>query len=245
MNEELAKIRELNGQPEVITGKPERIDDKRMTDLLYHLNENMNFLYSVNNSQEYNEQEFVEKIIDNMYTILSMLNEMNVYPGFFFRKVFEMNSKYIERKIEYENIDGYIRDKNKIRGNYTFFNDTHLSAWVSGEIRTGLNNGYYRVQAYPKTNISDAFLEILALFQKYDIPYKISTKEHCNKVFSDIYMNYSNNINALSNSSLIQEDIEYLCRILYDYISFFVSIGINPKKYLDKYIETKGSVKKK
>ena len=237
MNEEIVRIRKLRGYNEIMGAKPEKIKDSSMLSWLKKLNENMTKLYHINLSQEYDEYVFVEKIIDNIYSILCMFNEMHVYPGYFFRKVFEMNSKYIERKIEFESQDELVRDDNRIKGDYVFFRDTNLAAWLKSEIRKGFENGYYRIQAYPQTNISDAFLEILGLFQKYNIPYKITTKEKCQKVFSGIYTNYSNNISTLTNSDLEFIDIGCLCRILYDYVSFFVSIGINPKKYLDEYIE--------
>ena len=245
MNEELAKIRESRGYKEAMGKKPERINDNRMLEMIVELNTNMGILYNNNYSQSYDEQEFITRMIENIYIILNMFNEMHVYPGYFFRKVFEMNSKYLERKTEYETQDDYIRNNNKIRGDYIFFNDTNLSAWVAGEIRKGLERGYHHVQAYPKTNISDAFLEILALFQKYNIPYRITDKESCQRTFDNIYINYSNNISTLTNSALDFVDIECLCRILYDYIAFFVSIGFNPKKRLDEYIESKDNVKKK
>ena len=241
MNEELSKIRELRGYKEVISLKPEKISDERMTEILYELNSNMAELYHTNFSKEYNEQDFINKLIENIYIILNMFNEMHIYPGYFFRKVFEMNSKYLERKIEYESRDDEIHNDNKIKGDYVFFKDTNLQAWVSREIKGGLEKGYYRIQAYPKTNISDAFLEILALFQKYNIPYKITTKEECQKVFNNIYINYSNIIGTLTNSVLEFVDIECLCRILYDYITFFVSIGVNPKNKLDEYIVSKSN----
>lgn len=244
MNEELLKIREVTEYSNN-TNKYSRIKEKEMLEYLRNLNQNMTKLYYKNAEKKYDEKEFIDCIIENIYNILNIFSEMNVFPGYFFRKVFEMNSKYLERKIDYDSRENSIGVKYGIRGDYRFFNETHLSAWISGEIRTGLNNGYYREQAYPKTNISDAFLEILALFQKFDLPYKISNKDDCQKLFNDISVNYSNISGALLNSDSDYEDIEYLCRLLYEYISFFVAIGVNPKKYLDEYIENQRKEKHK
>lgn len=254
MNEELAKIRELRGYNEIMGAEPEKIKEEYMTTWLQRINSNMAELYQINLTKEYDEKIFINRIIDNIYIILNMFNEMHVYPGYFFRKVFEMNAKYLERKSEYETQEENVRDNNKIKGDYIFFRDTNLSDWLRSEIRKGFANGYYRIQASPranigdlpkngknnvyvKTNISDAFLEILALFQKYNIPYKITNKEECQKVFNYIYINFSNNISTLYNSGLEFIDISCLCRLLYEYVSFFVSIGVNPKKYLDAHIE--------
>lgn len=236
MNEELSKIRDVIGYNEELK-KYQRIPERELLDYLYHMNSNMTQLDNMTRSLNYNKEDFIRILTENVYLILKMFSDMNVFPGYFFRKIFEMNAKYYERKKDYDSKDDTIRVKSGMRGDYRFFNETNLSAWVAGEIRNGLNNGYHHVQAYPKTNISDAFLEILALFQKYDIPYKINNKEECRKAFSDIGINYSNISGLLLNSNTDYEDIEYLCRLLFEFISLFVAIGVNPKKYLDAYIE--------
>ena len=244
MNEELSKIRETIGYNENLRTY-QRIPERELLDYLHNMNSNMTKLDNMSRNADYDENEFIQVLIENIYSILKMFSDMNVYPGYFFRKVFEMNAKYYERKKDYDNKENSIRVKSGMRGDYHFFNKTNLSAWVAGEIRKGLNNGYHHVQAYPKTNISDAFLEILALFQKYDIPYKINSKEECRKAFSDIGINYSNISGLLLNSNTDYEDIEYMCRLLFEYISLFVAIGVNPKKYLDAYIEEQRKEKSK
>ncbi len=236
MNEELSKIREITGYAKH-SNKYGRIPESEMLEYLRSLNQNMSKLYYENKSEKYNEIEFVNILIENIYTILYIFSEMNVFPGYFFRKVFEMNAKYLDRRRDYDNREDTVGMKYGIRGDYRFFNETHLSAWISEEIRNGLKKGYYHEQAYPKTNISDAFLEILALFQKYDLPYRINSIEECQKAFDDITVNYINISDSLLNSNFDFVDIECLCRMLYEYIAFFVSIGVNPKKYLDEYIE--------
>ena len=244
MNEEVFKIRELDGISSDKTKNYTRIPDKTMLKYIETMNVNMSYLYyySYKNDVEYDINEFVDKIIANIYIILNIFNEMNVYPGYFFRKIFEMNEKYFARKRESK------KDENKdnwLRGDYKFFNETGLSAWVATEMKKGLVDGYYQEKKYPNTNISDAFLEVLALFQQYDIPYKVTTKEEYRRAFGDISINYSNIGNELLNSSFDFVDVECLCRLLFEYISFFVAIGVNPKKYLDKYIEEKGKKKTK
>ena len=236
MNEELLIIRDINGYDGDIN-RCRRLDEE--SSLLYHykLNYNMAQLFFLNQKTDYDEKKFVHIFIENIYYILSMFNEMNVFPGYFFRKAFEMNAKYYERRKDFADMPNDIRTKNGIRGDYKFYRDTHLSVWIGKEIEKGIENGYYHVQAYPKTNLSDAFLEILALFQKYDFTYKVATKEDCKKVFSDINYNYMTLSDELLNSDTLEEDIEYMSRMLFDHISFFVAIGVNPKKFLDDYLE--------
>ena len=84
-----------------------------------------------------------------------------------------------------------------------------------------------------------------ALFQKYDLPYNVTDTSSYKKIFGDIAVNLNNITDALLNSDSDFEDIEYMCRMLYEYISLFVVIGVNPKKYLDDYIEEKCKKKSK
>ena len=239
MNEELLRIRELSENDEKVNGY-RRIPDRDMLTFLHNLNINMTELYHENVNRNYDEKFFVARIMDNVYTILLMFDKMNVFPGFFFRKVFEMNNKYIEMNSDYDEKTNTFRVKSNILDNHRLFKETYLPAWIANEIRRGLENGYYRPEAYSSTNISDAFVEILTLFQKYNIPYKITTKERCQKVFNDLSINYVNISDELLNSNYDFVDVECLCRMLYEYISFFVSIGYNPKDYLDALIEQRG-----
>ena len=88
MNEEVFKIRELDGISSDKTKNYTRIPDKTMLEYIEAMNVNMSYLYyySYKNDGEYDINEFVDKIIANIYIILNIFNEMNVYPGYFFRK---------------------------------------------------------------------------------------------------------------------------------------------------------------
>ena len=50
-------------------------------------------------------------------------------------------------------------------------------------------------------------------------------------------------MDAFLNGDDIYDDIEYLSRLLFEYMSFFVSMGIYPKDYLDAYIEEQEKTK--
>ena len=251
MNEEFARIREIEGEEEISRKVYRRLEEQERLEYLKHLNNNMADLYRANLEPKYDENEFINKLIDNIYTILKMFDTMNVYPGFFFRKIYEMNDKYYERISERNIIrdsasgDYTVKIVDGMRGDYKFFKETNLTLWASREIKEGLKEGYSKPDKYPKTNISDAFTEIVNLFKKYGIQYQFKTKEECQKAFSEISINYSNISYSFLTSMFFDDDIQFLCRLLYEYIAFFVSIGVNPKKYLDDYIEQMSKEKHK
>lgn len=235
MNAEIAKIRGLRGQSEIINREPTRIKEEEMNDLIFQLNTNMGDLYSAQTSDNIDIELFARKFIDNIYIILNMFNTMGIYPDYFYDQIAKMN-------IEYKTV---VQNNNSIRGNYRLFNKINLSARVIEAIRNGYEKGYYRVQAYQKKDLNDAFVEMLGFFQAFNIPYNIHTDEQCRKTFNDIKFNHLNIIEELLNSDFLLEDIECLSRLLFEYMTFFVSMGIYPKKYMEEKIEDESEKKHK
>ena len=228
MNIEMAKIRRTRNYDEIINGEPTRIKTNRLCEMAYELNCNYKGLISSISNNDIKIDDFVNIFTINTYIVLSMFNEMGVYPDYFYDQIVKMNIDY--KKIAHKD--------NGIRGNYHLFKETNLANRVSEDIDRGLKNGYYRLQAYKNKDINDAFLEMLGFFQTFNIPYNICTKEQCKKVFKDIQFNQTFILESLLNSDYLSDDIECLSRLLFEYISFFVSMGIYPKEHLDKYIES-------
>lgn len=228
MNAEIAKIRKSRNYDEIITGEPTRIKDDRLNEMVIELNRNFSDLYIMENNNNIDADEFINRFTANIYIILNMFNEMGIYPDYFYDEVFKMN-------IEYKKL---IQNNNGIRGNYRLFNEINLSARVSEAIKNGLEKGYHHIQAYQRKDLNDAFLEMIGFFQAFNIPYNIHTEEQCKKVFNDIKYNHINIIEELLNSDFMFEDIECLARLLFEYMTFFVSMGVYPKKFIDDYIDS-------
>lgn len=227
MNAEISRIRKNRGQSEIFDHKPIRVNDDSINDVMYQLNRNFSDLYVLESKGDIDIEEFVHKFIANIYIILKIFDEMGIYPDYFFDEIVKMN-------IEYKKV----ADDKSIRGDYRLFRDIKLSSRVSKGIKNGFEKGYYRLQAYPKKDINEDFLEMVGLFQTFNIPYNINTKEQCVKVFNDLKHNHTNIVDAFMNGDDIYDDIECLFRLLYEYMSFFVSMGIYPKEYLDEYIDS-------
>ena len=227
MNAEMSKIRKLRNYNEVIKRDYSRIKDDRMNEIIIQLNTNMSELYQMKNNENIDINDFAKLFIANIYIVLNAFNEMGVYPDYFYDEIVKMNVEY--RKI--------VENNNNIRGNYRLFNEINLSARLSEAMQRGLKNGYHHIQAYQTKDINDAFVEMIGLFQAFNIPYNISTTERCLKVFNEIYFNHTNIIEHLQISDYDSDDVECFSRLLFEYLTFFVSVGINPKELLDKYIE--------
>ena len=235
MNAEISRIRKIRNYNEAINREPTRIKENRLLEMIYQLNSNISDLYSACNGEHIDIEDFANSFIANIYIILNMFNEMGVYPDYFYDEIVKMN-------IEYKKV---IQNNNGIRGNYRLFSEINLSARVSESIKAGLEKGYYRVQAYQKKDLNDAFLEMIGFFQAFKMPYNFHTEEQCKKVFNDIHFNHLNIVEELINSDFLFEDIECLSRLLFEYLTFFVSMGIHPKQYFDSYIDKLTSGKHK
>ena len=234
MNAELSKIRKNKGLEENVNGNITKINPDNLLERIVNLNTNMSSLYSINHNPNAKIEDYIEKIINNIYLILDMFNDMGIYPDYFYDVIVKIN-------IEYRNLvsDG------KIRGNYSLYHVAGFPFKISKMIETGLSNRKYQINLTENKDISECFVEMVSFFQKYNLPYNVKTLEMCQQMFGDIYYNINNIINnTLNNSDYISDDIECLSRLLFEYISFFVAIGVNPKPYLDEYIEKQSELGK-
>ena len=225
MNAELKRIRQNKDLDEIIHGKPNKIDPDILTNKIYMLNTNMTDLYNSSKLSD-SVELYIEKFTENIYLVLEMFNDMGVYPDYFYDIIVKMN-------IVYRNLvmDG------KIRGNYELYKIVDFSSKISQMIKEGLNDKRYQYNAAMSKDISEYYVEMISFFERFNLPYKNSTIEDYKRIFEDIYYNINNITNKTLNSDFIFLDIECLSRLLFEYISFFAAIGVNPKKYLDEYIE--------
>ena len=235
MNAELMRIRKNRQLGELMDGNINKIDPDLLLEKIYKLNINMAYLYNINKNPQASIDEYINKIISNIYLILDMFNDMGVYPDYFYDIIVKMN-------IEYRNLvsDG------KIRGNYGLYEMINFSAKISELIKEGLNNGKYQLDLTKSKDISECFVEMVSFFQRFGISYNNRTIEMCQSTFKDIYYNVNNIINnTLNNSDFLFVDIECMTRLLFEYLSFFAAIGVNPKLYLDEYIDREEKVQRK
>ena len=234
MNKELIQIRKNMDLDIEINNEPIKIDPDILIEKIYALNTNMAYLYNANRNSSSTIDIYIEKIVKNIYLILDMFNDMGIYPDYFYDIIFKMNT-------EYRNL---VRD-GKIRGNYGLYEMVNFSAKISELIKEGLENKKYQIDEKNSKDISERFLEMISFFQRYNMKYNNNSIESCKEAFKDIYYNVTNIINnTLINSDYIFVDIECMARLLFEYLSFFAAIGVNPKTYLDNYIEKQRKVGK-
>lgn len=226
MNKEIARIRKNRNLDEIMYDEPVKIDPDVLLDKIYALNINMSYLYSINDSKEADVNMYIDKITDNIYLILEIFNDMNIYPDYFYDIIVDINKEYRD-----------LVPDGKIQGNYEVYNRVDFSAKISQLIKEGLNSKKYQINQN-NNDISKYYLDMVNFFQENHMPYDNTSLTACQNVFNEIYYNINNIINnTLNNSDFIFVDIECLARLLFEYISFFAAIGVNPKKYLEECID--------
>lgn len=224
MNAEIIKIRNERDLGEKFDTKPIRINEEEMTGIIIKLNQNIADVYMMIRQNNIDTDEIINKFITNIYIILDAFNKMNVYPDYFYNEIVKMNVDYKK-----------IANDNSVRGQYNIFHNTGLNAKTIEEIKDGLKEERYSYQT-PNYDIGDAYNKMQEFFELFKIPHGTCTKEQCAKSYIDIENNLRNIMGELETSDDIFDDIACLSRLLFDYMTFFVGIGVNPKNQLEEYI---------
>lgn len=233
MDRELLRIKKNNDKNP--SNRIKRINEDDMSNILRELNINITELYTMKLNDDIDIDKFASNFAKNIYIILEAFNEMGMFPDCFFDVIIKMNIKY---KTFHDN-------SNRLRGDYKLFDKTGLSHQTDELIKEAIAKGLYRGNNSSQKDISDYYREVSEFFKKFNIPSNIKTNEACKAIFYDLWNNMTNITYRLYISEDLIDDIEYLSRLLFEYLCFFVGMGINPKEYLDAYINTNISEKTK
>ena len=226
MNAELVRIRKNNESKIQTVGNISKINPNHLSNIIVSLNANMAYLYNINNNPNVSIDDYINKIISNIYIILEAFNEMDIYPDYFYNVFFMVNEEYRS-----------LASQGRINGKEDLYNFSEFRGKISYMMEKGLQNGNYKLTSTRVRDIGEYYDEMVDFLHKYYLPCEVMTVEMCKEMFTYIYNDVNSCINNnLSNSPYISDDVECLSRLLFDYIQFFAAIGINPKEYLDKYI---------
>lgn len=223
MNAELIKIRENKELDDEIIDEPKRMDENALKVMMYNLNSNLASLYFKDYSDKACLDDYINAFVKNIYIILEIFNEMNIYPDYFFDITLLYN-------IEFQK---FVKD-NKTMSEYELRKKFTPISNYDEKVRNGIENGYNRVRASKKRDINDYFVELVSFYQVFSLAY--NKPENVKEIFKKIHAEHTNIMHNYYTSDFLYEDIEYLTGLLFSYLSFFVEIGFNPKEYLDNYI---------
>ncbi len=206
--------------------EPIRIDEKRIIDYVYELNNNTTTLFEIGQDNNFQIDDYVNVFSTNIYIVLQMLSEMGVYPDFFFDLVFR---DCVEKKkfgMENPKYDSY-----DIKRKY------HSPYNMIMLIRKGINKGFHRDDLSKKNDITSNFNELVSFNKSCNIPIKYGDVEHCRKAYRKRVFELYGLTQNLGNSDFLETDIECLMRLMFEYLSFFADIGIDPTEYVNKLID--------
>lgn len=232
MNTEMAKIRETMGLDEKINDDPKRLSGDELILRTRELNMNLTRLYFKDMKNEATLDDYVNAFIKNIYIVLEIFNEMNIYPDYFFDQTFLYNIEF--QKFAKNNPE---LEKSQLKKLFYPGNNYYT------KLREGVEKKYNKIQSMPSRDINDYFVELISFYQVFEFPY--NKPENVKEIFDYFKIDISNIMTDYINSDFLYEDIECLTKLLFSYLSFFVEIGVNPKEYFDKYVEEKKSTKKK
>ena len=154
-----------------------------------------------------------------------MFNTIGVYPDYFYDIIVKVNGEYLA-----------LASKGKVDARKSLYSTVEFPAKISIKMENGLKKGNYQLNPTKIKDIGEYYNEMVDFLQKHHMPYEVTTVEMCQEMFDYIYPDVDPTINKIGTKVAVSDDIEYLCRLLYDYLLFFGAIGINPKQYLDNRI---------
>ena len=237
MNNEVFKIRQNNEIEDESYGKAIKLTDQELIDYQYVLNSNMTKIYNAKNNPHTSVDAYIDCFTHNLYLVLEIFAKMNVYPDYFFDVVFKRN---IDLK--------KVASESSVTN---FKNSDVLSGTVGSKIKQGIENGYNHINSGEqkefvlKRDINDYFTEMVSFYQVFGMEYGNCNLNQCRKSFNKHYINIINIMGDLTISDYVYSDVESLTQLLFEYLSFFVEIGVNPKDYLDELIKEKENKKTK
>lgn len=178
------------------------------------LNENMYTFYTPYGRDKMNFQleDYAEKVIQNIYTILKLFARLNIYPEGFFEIIKERKENQINNR-EDNIVDFY----KKIDREFSY-----LKSKKTPSMLEDIGVTYDKlVQFYQKNNL------------EYNNPDKIKDARYMdNLCFKSSFI--TENIMVTDS---FDEDVENLMNLMFIYMSFLVDVGINPKERLNEIIE--------
>ena len=238
MNAELARIRELMGNDERFDHKPRPLNENQRSVIIEALNIIMNELHSSIVNGSIDISTFAIKLARCIYLILMAFNEMGIYPDYFYNQIVRI---WIQYRLK-------MNHANKLLKNYQKIKKSGLPFIQSSEIKTGIVNKKCFYNPDGVLDVSKVYYDMIDSFDAFNIshytPQSITNKQ-IEKAFSDISSNCMNIMtNPLNGDGVINmiDDIELLSSLLFEYISFFAFLGIDPTDYLDLHIQSLGLV---
>ena len=226
MNSEINRIREEMGMPNI---KQKWLcnnkDDFPKLLLIRELNTNLSKYYSVD--ETYSLEEYIDAVTKNIYLILELLSEMNVYPQYFMDLTMDMHE------------ENYICQKKS--GTIGSHIDDTINNTYDGKVAEAIKNKRYKSQAQvgEARNIEYYFDRMIDFCQKNKISFGIDNEEDIKTIFEECILSSSIKNEDLLISATEIDEIEAITELLYCYLCFFVKLGINPSDYLNAYMNEK------
>ena len=254
MNAELARLRRARGDSEAFNYEPMRLGKRYIEEMSTALNLTMAEIYfdkMKNKNEGIDVDKWTQQIIKNVWRILLAFDKMGIYPDYFYNQVAKARMKY--------KCQAYIKKKKNNNGTagveqYDEESKVHIS-WRKGfgssdypckqteEIRKGLKKGFYRYIPLYTEDISATYYDAIDYFDAVGIPHStpknILSDEEIKEAIEDIRINHYNIMSWPSNGDGIFDiidDIEFLSSLLFEYMSFFAVVGLDPADYINAYI---------
>ena len=219
MNKEFKIINKDNSASKI----PNRLNDDIEREYLTRLTRNIGNLLEAANNKDLEEN--ITILTENIYIILSMLSEMNIQPDYFFKKI-------VEFKLS---VTWYGGEKKKDAKGKNIYPEIIKVPYkeIRNELELMKDYNYYGGD----NDIEKNYYAVLELYKKRHLRYNSSPTAISHQKINEHFYKYIDEIYRILNSIDLLDVVCALMNLLYEDISMFVEMGVNPKESLAKYID--------
>ena len=226
MNAEIMKLRKNKGYDIDNYDGPKLTGINWSFGVIQDLNNNHRLINEELKNKDVDVNFIAELICKNIFMVLNVFSEMDVYPDYFYDVVFKEKIDFKRFCLENETMG--ISDLERM------FNP-NIRSYT--KIRMGYENNYHHHRSSVDRDLNDYFVEMLSFYHAFNIPCGNNSVEQCRKSCKKLSEKLIGIEYGIYSSCLEIEYIEYFSSLLYEYISFLADVGISPYEFVDGYIE--------
>ena len=226
MNAELIRMRKKQNLKVQTDDELQKIENDYLSNRIIAQNTNMVKLMDLNNNPNATINDYLKNIVKAIYLVLQTFNDMGIYPDYFYDIYFKINEEF--RNLASQGI---------LNGRIDLYDTPGYEAKISYMMERGITTGNYKFNPTRVKDIGEYYNEMVDYCRRFYLPNEVMTIDMCREMSTSIWHECNKCINALGIKPYISDDVEYLSRLLFEYMKFFAAIGIKPKFELAKCVE--------
>jgi len=227
MDAEIFKLKENNGM--VMNARPKYMDLEKRKEIVHRLGVNFSDIFGRPDRNDYDSDAIIKDVANSLCDLIEAFANINVYPDYFWRVIMQMN--VVLKKVVAD------KKKNELTIRERDIMESH-DRYLYDKIRTGIS---LKDRAHP-IDINDNYVELLSFYSVFGLPCNKKELLHSKSFLQGFGLKCIEYNYDLLNTDDLVDDVKCMMDMLFEYMSFFVSVGVNPKEYVDKIMAERENI---